>query len=256
MPGADLATVASAIAFGLRLNGGAVCMSPRRLLATSSTLHALKPLLQRDLDKVTAVGLPEGTAERLHGLLDDAVLQGAALLGAFQPTAQKPLLIDNATPNMAIAQNDIFAPVLSLLAVESMMHVLDAYSVCPYALTLSIFCGKNEVKQGLALARTLRAGTVLINDLIAPTADPRVPFGGRGASGYGVTRGAEGLLEMTAVKTVLVRRSGVMRHLVATSEADVPLFAAMIAASHGEGWTSRWRAVRNAVRAARDRRRK
>ncbi len=256
MPGADLAVVARAVAFGLRLNGSAVCMSPRRLLATAATLHALKPILQKELNEVPAVALPERIARQLSVLLEDAVSQGAELLGVLDPTAQRPLLIDNAAASMAIAQADIFAPVLSLLAVESMMHVPGVYGQCPYALTLSVFCGKSEVKRGLALARTLRTGTVLINDLIAPTADPRVPFGGRGASGYGVTRGAEGLLEMTAVKTVLVRRGGAMRHLDATTEADAPLFAAMIAASHGESWTSRWRAMRDAIRAVRNRHQK
>jgi aldehyde dehydrogenase (NAD+) len=95
---------------------------------------------------------------------------------------------------------------------------------------------------------------VLINDVIAPTVDPRIPFGGRAASGYGVTRGAEGLLEMTAVKTLLVRRGQSklhMRHLEPTREEDTPLFAAMIAATHGGGLQRRWAAVQQIVKSAR-----
>ena len=164
------------------------------------------------------------------------IADGAQLVGVFEPEAQQPLLIENATPSMAIASSDIFAPILSLIPVESMMHLPQMYSQCPYALTLSIFCGKQSMKKARMVAGMLKAGTVLINDLIMPTADPRVPFGGRGASGFGVTRGEEGLLEMTAVKTVLVRRSGAMRHLDAVTDADVPLFSSMIRALHGNGW--------------------
>ena len=47
------------------------------------------------------------------------------------------------------------------------------------------------------LAARIKTGFVLINDLIVPTADPRMPFGGVKASGFGSTRGDEGLLEMT-----------------------------------------------------------
>lgn len=250
MPGADLALVARAAAFGLRLNGGAVCMSPRRLFATQATLRELRPVLLEALRSIPPVALPPKTAQTLSSLADEAVRSGAALIGAFTPAEQRPLLVENVTPEMAIARSDVFAPVLSLIEVESLLHVPAAYAQCGYGLTLSIFCGRDEVPRARLLARTMKAGTVLINDLIAPTADPRVPFGGRGASGYGVTRGGEGLLEMTAVKTVIVRRRGAMRHLDATTEADTPLFAAIITALHGEGWKRRWQAVMQVIRSA------
>ena len=90
---------------------------------------------------------------------------------------------------MEIARSDIFAPVLSLLRVRlHAARAMDQYAMCPYALTASVFCGKGDEKKARMMAKMLKAGTVLINDLIAPTADPRVPFGGRGASGYTASR--------------------------------------------------------------------
>lgn len=249
-PSADLSRVAKAVAFGLRLNGGAVCMSPRRLLATQSTMTALRPLLDAELAKVPMVALDATTTARLRGMLEEAMNAGAVLRGAFEPQAQRPLLVDQATAAMSITRSDVFAPVLSLIAVESMQHVPEIYAECPYALTVSIFCGKAEEKKARALARVLKAGTVLINDVIAPTADPRVPFGGRGESGYGVTRGAEGLLEMTAVKTLLIRRGGAMRHLDATRDEDTQMFAALIGTMHGNG-PGRWSAIKRLIRSAR-----
>ena len=122
-PTADLQQVAKAVAFGLRLNGGAVCMSPRRLFATPSTMSSLRPLLQEALAKVPGVALDAGTASRLRTMLDEAVEGGAEVQGAFAPEAQRPLLIDGATAGMKIASSDVFAPVLSLIEAESMMHV-------------------------------------------------------------------------------------------------------------------------------------
>jgi acyl-CoA reductase-like NAD-dependent aldehyde dehydrogenase len=242
-PTADLQQVAKAVAFGLRLNGGAVCMSPRRLFASRTSMTALRPLLEMELAKVPPVALDAQTAAKLKGLLAGAVAGGAVVQGEFRPNAQRPLLVSRANARMEIACSDIFAPVLSLLECESMLHAMDQYALCPYALTVSIFCGRSEDKKARTMGKMLKAGTVLVNDLIAPTADPRVPFGGRGASGYGVTRGAEGLLEMTQVKTLIVRRGGRMRHLDPTSEDDVQTFSSLIEVAHGKGLGARWSAL-------------
>lgn len=253
LPSADLQVVAQAIAFGLRLNGGAVCMSPRRLFATEATMDALRPVLMRVLEDVPPVALDMRTGEAVAELVGAAVEDGAQLLGVLRPQEQRPLLIDKARGEMEITRSDVFAPVLSLIAMPSLLHLHEAYELCPYALTAAIFCGNSDLGEARELAQTLRAGTVLINDLIAPTADARVPFGGRGASGYGVTRGAEGLLEMTVVKTVLVRRSGEMRHFAATSDGDMAMFDGLIRASHGRGWRERWNGLRQLISSSRTR---
>jgi acyl-CoA reductase-like NAD-dependent aldehyde dehydrogenase len=250
MPSADLPQVAKAVAFGLRLNGAAVCMSPRRLFASRTSMTALKPFLKAELAKIPAVKLDAATASKLEALLSDAVANGAIVHGEVRAEAQAPVLVLGANARMKITRSDIFAPVLSLLESESMLHALDQYAQCPYALTASIFCGKGDEKQARTMARMLQAGTVLVNDLIAPTADPRVPFGGRGASGYGVTRGAEGLLEMTAVKTLLVRHGGTMRHLEPTREQDIKTFGSLIALAHGKGLAARWAALIELIRSA------
>jgi acyl-CoA reductase-like NAD-dependent aldehyde dehydrogenase len=181
-PSADLNKVAKAVAFGLRLNGGAVCMSPRRLFAAHGTMTALRPLLRDELAKVSAVALDAPTSMRLRVMVDEALEAGAELLGELESLAQRPLLVDRASAQMSITRSDLFAPVLSLISVESMLHVPELYAQCPYALAVSIFCDRGNEKKARVLAKMLKAGTVLINDVIAPTADPRVPFGGRVAT--------------------------------------------------------------------------
>jgi aldehyde dehydrogenase (NAD+) len=214
-------------------------------------MSALRPLLRAELAKIPGVALDAGTSTRLRAMLDEAAGAGAEVQGSFTPEAQKPLLVDRATANMAVACSDVFAPVLSLIEAETMLHVPELYAQCPYALTVSIFCERGKEKKARMLGSMLNAGSLLINDIIAPTADPRVPFGGRGASGYGVTRGAEGLLEMTAVKTVLVRRGGVMLHLKPTQDKDAAMFAGLIRAVHGKDLATRWAALKQMIQAAR-----
>jgi acyl-CoA reductase-like NAD-dependent aldehyde dehydrogenase len=245
LPSANLQHVVKAIAFGLRLNGGAVCMSPRRLFATVSTMDALRPMLQAELAVVGPSCLSSRTSERLRHLVDKAKREGAVVFGEIVSSDQRPLLVDRATTEMEIACSDIFAPVVSLLEVESMMHVPEAHAKCSYGLTAAIFGNETEAR---ALAASLRVGTVVVNDLIVPTADPRITFGGRGASGYGLTRGAEGLLEMTAVKTVLVRCGRSEKHLEPTMDADASLFESMIRGLHGRGWRQRWNALKTVTK--------
>jgi acyl-CoA reductase-like NAD-dependent aldehyde dehydrogenase len=249
LPTADLARAARAIAFGLRLNGAAVCMSPRRLLALGDTMTAILPHLERELATIPAVSLPPRTAAQLQPLLAQAVDRGATLRGTFEPTQQKPLLIASALPTMDITNADIFAPVLSLITVSTVPKFSDVYAECPYSLTVSIF---GDEREALALAAKLRAGAVLINDLIVPTADPHLPFGGRGASGYGVTRGAEGLLEMTTAKTVITRRNRSTRHYLPTSAKHIPLFSGMITALHGRTLMQRLKGFKRMVAAGRN----
>ena len=148
---------------------------------------------------------------------------------------------------MRIAQSDIFAPVLSIFDVPDVDAAIAAHAPCPYALTAAIFGPESEAR---ALASRLPVGTVLINDLIVATADPRVSFGGRKASGFGVTRGREGLLEMTALKTVVVQRSRDLRAYRPTTPDHQPFFAAYLEAVHGGSWLARWHGLRRLLRAA------
>jgi hypothetical protein len=90
---------------------------------------------------------------------------------------------------------------------------------------------------------------VAINDLIVPSADPRLPFGGRGASGFGTTRGLEGLMEMTVPKAVTTSR-GRRPHLEPRRPGDAALFRSWIAASHGGSPAARLRGVFGFVKGA------
>jgi acyl-CoA reductase-like NAD-dependent aldehyde dehydrogenase len=113
-----------------------------------------------------------------------------------------------------------------------------------FALGASIF--SRDIAKARALAAQIKTGFVLINDLIVPTADPRMPFGGVKASGFGTTRGDEGLLEMTFPHVVAIRRGHSHPHFDAPGENDAHLFSAYIRAAHGR---RRFTAIRDLLRA-------
>jgi len=134
-----------------------------------------------------------------------------------------------------------------LVPVASAVEALDHAARSPYALGASIFGPEAAAR---ALARRVRAGVVTINDVIVPTADPRLPFGGRGESGFGLTRGAEGLLELTAVKVVATRRGRWLPHLEERAPEDGEILRALLALDHAARWRDRLAAAVHLIRAA------
>jgi acyl-CoA reductase-like NAD-dependent aldehyde dehydrogenase len=252
LPSADLSVVVGAVTFGMRLNGSATCMAPRRLLLVDAPEERRVELiasLEREFANVPGVAVSNLVRRQLPQLIGDAKARGATVSGESGGETMKPLLILNATPAMDIADADIFAPVLAVITVDGVEEVLKAQESCRFALTVSIF---GEEREARTLADRMTVGSVLINDIIVPTADPRLPFGGRKESGFGVTRGTEGLLEMTAVKAIAVRRNKTTRHYEATTEAHGELFKGTILASNANGWRARLQGLRRAVAAGRN----
>ena len=231
LPGADLALVAAALAFGLRLNAGATCIAPRRVFVRADMESDLLSRLLAQLPPPAAI--PPGIAARLTTLLGEAEQQGARI------AARNPAVVAGAAPSMTLLQEDVFAPWLAIVPVQDVERALDADALCPYALGASIFGPIDEARR---LAARVDAGSVCINDLIAPTADPRLPFGGRGQSGYGVTRGAEGLLEMTVVKTISTRAFGPRAQLNPKLAGDATALASMIRLFYG---SDRWATIKS-----------
>ena len=228
LPGADLVLVSRCLAYGLRLNGGATCIAPRRVFVPRDMAATLELMVAALMPHVPDACPAPAVVARL-----DALLQAAAEAGGHVHKAGpgRPAMVADARPEMALLQEDVFAPWLALVPVDDMEQALRFDAACPFALGASVF---GPIEGAQALAGRLRAGSVCINDLIVPTADPRLPFGGGGRSGFGRTRGAEGLLEMTATKTVSLR-SRFRPHLGPPQPEDAGRFAAMVRLLHG-GW--------------------
>ncbi len=246
LPGADLDRAAEALAFGLRLNGSATCMAPRRVFAAQPIAEALEAKLGAALSGLPPVPVPQGTRDRLRDLIAEAQFLGArtvvdGLVPPIESAGVGATLLARVRPEMRAAREDIFAPVLSLLTFRSIAEAVAMHEECPYALTAAVF---GPEKQARALAGQITAGTVLLNDIVVPTADPRVPFSGRKRSGFGATRGREGLLEMTYPRAIANQRSRSRMPYRPTGPAHAELFAGYTELMHGRGRRKRLEGLR------------
>ncbi len=253
LPSADTQLVAKALAFGLTFNSGATCIAPRRVFVGGDRIEEVAKLTIECLEqRLKAVPCGEIVAtEAQRQLVAEAVQGGAACLyGGVDSTSgifQGPTILTTSDVQQRLLQSDVFAPVLTLIPVESMEDAIEKNACCPYALGAAVFGASDDASQ---MAMRIPAGCVVINDMIAPTADPRIPFGGAGESGYGVTRGAAGLEEMTRIKAIVEQRSKWLPHLDPTSPHDADLLAGFAQFTHGETMFGRMAGLRRLITAA------
>lgn len=248
---ADLDLAVRALAFGLRLNSGKTCIAPRRVLVARSVATEFEGRLARAMTGLETAPFSPEQRQRLAPLSLDALANGAHLLaGEVVDGGQVtgPLVLAGVARDSRLLQEDFFGPLLLVLTVSDDEEAIRLANDNPYALGASIFT--RDEAAALALARRIEAGIVLINDLIAPTADARLPFGGRKLSGFGVTRGREGLLAMTTQKVVTVNRSRQRRHFAPPQARDAQIFRAYLQLTHG-GWKQRLAGLVQLLRAFR-----
>jgi acyl-CoA reductase-like NAD-dependent aldehyde dehydrogenase len=259
---ADLELVTKAIRFALELNNGATCMSPKRVFVHRGIATELegrlarlfhiggsrgdqaRPLMRGARSELTAAAVG-----KLRPLLDEALAGGAHFLaGEIDEDGSiiMPLVLAGVSPRAQLLREDVFAPVLAMVTVADDHEAVSRTNGCPFALAASIFTRDESV--GRRLARDIDAGVVTINDIIIPTADPQLPFGGRKRSGFGVTRGAEGLLDLTQPKVVSTSRGRFRPAFEVPRPEDARLFQAYLKLAHGRGLRSRWTALVTLIR--------
>ncbi len=182
-----------------------------------------------------------------------AIVYGVSLNGGATCIAPRRIIAVGAiaatlSPLLQAALQEAGRAALPVVSVPDTEAAITAANQGDFALGASIF---GPVEAARACAAQLRAGCAVINDMIAPTADPAVPFGGAGSSGYGVTRGAEGLLACTRPRAVISRRTPSLRHLRRLEDSHADIAAAAVLALHGKGAARLggvWRLLRAAPR--------
>ena len=245
---ANLDRVVEALVFSCRFNASATCMAARRVFVPIQLAAQLEHKLQLAMASQFTVELPSATRKLVDDLVHDALQLGARLIyDGRGDYASGPVVLADVRPDMRVADADVFAPMLSLMPFRYEQEAVQANSECSFALSVSIF---GSEKAARSLAREVEAGCVVINDVIAPTIDPRVCFGGRFQSGFGVTRGRDGLLEMTTPKSIMLRRGDDRMHMRLTGNAPRDFFYGYIDSVHGAGLRNRlhgaWCALRGA----------
>ncbi|MFN3653314.1 MAG: aldehyde dehydrogenase family protein [Armatimonadota bacterium] len=265
---ADLDLAARAAVWSRLTGAGQTCMAPKRVLVEEAVYE---PFLQRARAAVAAlrVGDPEEAEVDLGPVrtpsaraaaleaVGEALRRGARLLygGRALPGPGcflEPTLLADCTPEMRVFREDLFAPVLAVGRVPSVEAGLELAGRSPYALTASVWT--RDARRGRELARRLPGGVVSVNDVMLPAADPAVPSGGGGASGYGRMRGAAGLREMVRTRVIDEGPPGWLprRHFFPYRAETPRLLAGWIEAREGASWRDRLRGLWSGWRAARE----
>jgi acyl-CoA reductase-like NAD-dependent aldehyde dehydrogenase len=250
----DLAALAAW--FGATINRGQTCLAARRALVHRSVYDAFADALRALAAAAGPLPLAmEKQARHADRLVSEALAGGARLLvpapeGNGAPSSFPPTVVLDARPEMSLCREDSFAPVLAVLPYDTLEEAVRVNAECRYGLGASIFT--RNPAQAEALAAQLRAGIVSVNEVVVPIGHPATPFGGLGFSGWGVTQGAEGLLEMTVPQVVSVCNGTFRPHyeLAAGRQADQEeLMRSLLDLEHGPTLGRRWRALVRVVRA-------
>ncbi|MFZ4289590.1 aldehyde dehydrogenase family protein [Variovorax sp. HJSM1_2] len=201
------------------MNNGQACVAGTRLLVPRHRLEQVITLVQAHVsalrvgdprDPATAIGplASRSQYERIQHYIRRGLEQGATLIAGGEGRPQglqagyfvKPTVFAHVDRDMDIAREEIFGPVLSILAYDNEADAIAMANDSIYGLQAYVF--SSNVQRAERLAQQLQAGAVLINRTMV---DPLAPFGGVKQSGLGRENGLFGLeafLEPKAIVTV------------------------------------------------------
>ncbi|HEV8594882.1 MAG TPA: aldehyde dehydrogenase family protein, partial [Thermoplasmata archaeon] len=217
---ADLDKALKGTLFAAFQNAGQMCWAGSRLLVHES-IHAdfVKKVAERAAKMKLGPGLKEDTQmgpvvsrdqeKSVLGYVDVGVAEGAKLLAGGKKAAEgelasgnfvQPTVFDSVAPDMRIAQEEIFGPVLAAGSFRTMDDMLDAANGVDFGLTAGVWT--KDLKAAHAVAARLQTGMVSVNEF--PVTFPQTPFVGWKHSGLGHEQGLEAIRFYTRLKNVNV----------------------------------------------------
>ena len=213
---ADLASVVEGIKFLGVMNSGQACVAQTRILVSRERHDEVARALAEGigsmvvgdpLDPATEIGpmVAQRQQERVSSYIELGQQEGAQLLtgvtgrpdGLDTGWYVQPTVFAGVDNSMRIAQEEIFGPVLSVIAYDDVDDAVRIANDSEYGLAGTVWTADREA--GLGVARRVRTGTYGVNTY---TMDFSAPFGGFKASGVGREFGPEGLAQYTEVKSV------------------------------------------------------
>ncbi|TNE63042.1 MAG: aldehyde dehydrogenase [Alphaproteobacteria bacterium] len=216
----DLDAAAQAAAGAIFFNQGEVCTAGSRLLVDRKIKDAFfEKLLAAaanwvpgdPLDPKTNLGaiVDKEQYARVLGYIDRAKADGATLAAGGSATRMetggyfiKPTIYDGVTPDMTIAREEIFGPVLAVLEFDGEDQAIEIANNTIYGLAGAVW--SQNISRAHRMARAIQAGTVWVN-CWDPTGDMSIPFGGYKQSGFGRDKSLHAIEKYTNLKTTWVQ---------------------------------------------------
>lgn len=200
------------------LNNGQACIAGSRLFVPENRLDEVKQLVKAAVAKVK-VGDPNDNDvtmgplvsqkqyQRVQGYIRSGIEEGAEVViggeghpeGLERGNFVKPTVFANVKPEMKIAREEIFGPVLSILTYKTEVEAIRMANDSEFG--LMAYVSSSNPERASRVARQLQAGRVLINTL---NHDPLTPFGGYKQSGIGREGGVYGLKEFLEPKAIIL----------------------------------------------------
>jgi aldehyde dehydrogenase (NAD+) len=216
LPDADFPV---AVARGVRAvmnNSGQTCSAPTRMLVPADRMEEAKaiaaetaaaiPIGQEDQPGAMGPVVSEAQWNKVQHLIGIGISEGAALVAGGEGRPEgfdagyyvRPTVFADVRPDMTIAREEIFGPVLSILPYRDEEEAVAIANDSDYG--LAGFVDSQDLDHARRIARRLRVGQVRINH---PPMHPLAPFGGYKQSGNGREWGSQAFEEFTEVKAVV-----------------------------------------------------
>lgn len=214
---ANLDVAARRILWGKTLNAGQTCVAPDYILTPKENVNALINALEKGLKEFFPKGfvreknfcgiVNQKHFERLSGLASNHT-SALRLGGKCDPHSMliEPSLYVFSTQeakSAPIMQEEIFGPLLPIVAVESIGEATRFINENEHPLTLYVFSGNEDTIE--MVERNTQSGSFVVNDTVIQLATSKLPFGGVGASGQGSYHGKAGFEAFSHKRSVLKR---------------------------------------------------
>ena len=211
---ADIEYSAKRCVVGAFTNSGQVCISLQRIYVDRKIYSQFSKALTKETNSLV-VGNPyaedafmgplinEEAVERAKNWLESAVKEGAKPLTKIESYGRvlKPVVMGDVTDDMAIICEEVFAPIVSLIAVDSFDEAIEKINSSPYGLQFSIFTDSlMNMKKAI---EDLDSGGVVINDIPTLRFDIQ-PYGGIKLSGVGREGPRFAIEEFTEIKSIVI----------------------------------------------------
>lgn len=232
-PDCDVEAAIDAVVFGVYFNMGECCNSGSRVLVHRSFAAQFMARV-RDLAKSVTVGDPLEETTKIGAIINrnqydkivsyvaDAQKAGATLAVGGRPMRTsagrffEPTVFENVRPEMAIAKEEVFGPVLSAIEFDTIEEAIRIANSTTYGLSAGVWT--RDTDTAFRLARGIRAGTIWINSFM--DGYPELSFGGYRQSGLGRELGRFSIDEFTELKTVQLHLGARTNWWVSTGSSE------------------------------------